>query len=176
MQGYERSPASLRAAVGRLSEQSGYDAVLIADGSRIAATAAPLIRSGPSSEARILGTELWNTESNLSAQVPLRGAWFATVPDTMFDQLRGRYRTRYGTAPYRLASLGYDAVLMTIRIAAEWPFGRPFPAGKLRDPEGFVGLDGAFRFGRDGLAERALAVQQVTATGVETVSPAPEGF
>lgn len=176
MQGYERSPASLRAAVGRLSEQSGYDAVLIADGSRIAATAAPLIRSGPSSQARILGTELWNTESNLSAQVPLRGAWFATVPDTMFDQLRGRYRIRYGTAPYRLASLGYDAVLMTIRIAAEWPFGRPFPAGKLRDPEGFVGLDGAFRFGRDGLAERALAVQQVTATGVETVSPAPGGF
>ena len=176
MQNYDRSPASLRAAVNRLNGQSGYDALLIADNSRIAATAVPLIRSGPSSGARILGTELWNTESNLSAQAPLRGAWFATVPDTMFDQLRDRYRTRYGAAPYRLASLGYDAVLMTIRIAAEWPFGRPFPTAKLRDPEGFMGIDGAFRFGRDGIAERALAVQQVTASGLETVSPAPQGF
>ena len=150
--------------------------MLVADSSRIAATAAPLIRSGPSSGARILGTELWSTDSNLSALAPLRGAWFAAVPDAMFDQFQGRYRVRYGTAPYRLASLGYDAVLMTIRIAAEWPFGRPFPTAKLRDQEGFMGLDGAFRFGRDGIAERALAVQQVTATGLETVSPAPEGF
>ncbi len=176
MQTYDRSPTGLRSAVGRLNGQSGYDAVLIADSSRIAATAAPAIRSGPSPEARILGTELWATDANLSAMTPLRGAWFATVPDTMFDQLRGRYRTRYGTAPYRLASLGYDAVLLTMRIAAEWPFGRPFPAAKLRDAEGFMGIDGAFRFGRDGIAERALAVQQVNAATLETVSPAPRGF
>jgi branched-chain amino acid transport system substrate-binding protein len=176
MQTFDRSPGGLRAAVGRLNAQSGYDAVLIADNSRIAAAAAPLVRSGPSSQARILGTELWNTEANLAAQAPLRGAWFASVPDTMFNQLRSRYRTRYGSFPYRLASLGYDSVLLTMRIAAEWPFGRPFPAAKLRDPEGFMGIDGAFRFGPDGIAERALAVQEVTASGLETVSPAPRGF
>jgi branched-chain amino acid transport system substrate-binding protein len=176
MQTFDRSPGGLRAAVGRLNAQSGYDAVLIADNSRIAAAAAPLVRSGPSTQARILGTELWNTEANLAAQAPLRGAWFASVPDTMFNQLRSRYRTRYGSFPYRLASLGYDSVLLTMRIAAEWPFGRPFPAAKLRDPEGFMGIDGAFRFGPDGIAERALAVQEVTASGLETVSPAPRGF
>ena len=176
MQTFDRSPGGLRVAVGRLNAQSGFDAVLIADNGRIAATAAPQIRSGPSGEARILGTELWNAETNLPAQAPLRGAWFAAVPDAMFNQLRTRYRTRFGTYPYRLASLGYDAVLLTMRIAAEWPFGRPFPAAKLRDPEGFMGIDGAFRFGRDGIAERALAVQQVNAGGLETVSPAPQGF
>jgi branched-chain amino acid transport system substrate-binding protein len=176
MQTFDRSPGGLRAAVGRLNAQSGYDAVLIADNSRIAAAAAPLVRSGPSTQARILGTELWNTEANLAAQAPLRGAWFASVPDTMFKQLRSRYRTRYGSFPYRLASLGYDSVLLTMRIAAEWPFGRPFPAAKLRDPEGFMGIDGVFRFGPDGVAERALAVQQVNAGGLETISPAPRGF
>jgi ABC-type branched-subunit amino acid transport system substrate-binding protein len=176
MQTFDRTPGGLRAAVGRLNAQGGYDAVLIADNSRIAATAAPFVRSGPSGGARILGTELWNTETNLPAQVPLRGAWFATVPDAMFSQLRTRYRTRYGTFPYRLASLGYDAVLLTVRIAAEWPFDRPFPAAKLRDPEGFTGIDGAFRFGREGIADRALGVQQVNAGGLQTVSPAPRGF
>jgi ABC-type branched-subunit amino acid transport system substrate-binding protein len=176
MQTFDRSPGGLRAAAGRLNAQSGYDAVLIADNSRIAATAAPVIRGGPSGQARILGTELWNTETNLPAQAPLRGAWFAAVPDAMFNQLRTRYRARYGTFPYRLASLGYDAVLLAVRVAAEWPFGRPFPAASLRDPEGFTGIDGAFRFGRDGIAERALAVQQIDASGLQTVSPAPRGF
>jgi ABC-type branched-subunit amino acid transport system substrate-binding protein len=176
MQTFERNPGQLRAAVGQLNAQSGFDAVLIADNSRIAATAVPWLRGGPSAQARILGTELWNTETNLPAQAPLRGAWFAAVPEAMFNQLRTRYRARYGTFPYRLASLGYDAVLLAVRVAVEWPFGRPFPAASLRDPEGFMGIDGAFRFGRDGIAERALAVQQINASGLQTVSPAPQGF
>ena len=176
MQTYDRSPAALRGAVGRLNAQSGYDAVLIADSARIAVQAAPLIRSGPSGEARILGTELWKTENNLSAQAPLRGAWFASVPDAMFNQLRTRYRTRYGVAPYRLASLGYDAVLLTIRASRDWRIGRAFPEGALRNEEGFTGVDGAFRFGRDGVADRALEVQQINAGGVATISPAPSDF
>jgi hypothetical protein len=39
-----------------------------------------------------------------------------------------------------------------------------------------MGIDGAFRFGRDGIAERALAVQQIDASGLQTISPAPRGF
>lgn len=176
MQSYDRSPAGLRTAVTRLNGQSGYDAVLIADSGRIAATAAAPIRSGPSSGAHLLGTELWKTEANLPSFAPLRGALFAAVPDDMFAQLRTRYRTRYRVSPYRLASLGYDAVLLTVRAAAGWPFGQPFPERALRDPEGFRGIDGAFRFGADGVAERALEVQQVDAGGLTTVSPAPSGF
>ena len=173
MQSYDRTPASLRAAVTRLNGQSGYDAVLIADSGRIAATAAQAIRSGPSAGARILGTELWKTEANLPALAPLRGAWFAAVPDTMFDQLRSRYRTRYRASPYRLASLGYDAVLLTVRASAGWPFGQPFPERVLRETGNFQGIDGAFRFGADGVAERALEVQQVDGGGLTTVSEAP---
>jgi hypothetical protein len=94
----------------------------------------------------------------------------------MFNQLRTRYRARFGANPYRLASLGYDAVLMTLRIARDWRSGSPFPEGELRNPQGFPGLDGAFRFGADGVAERALEVREVTASGTIVVSPAPRGF
>jgi hypothetical protein len=89
----------------------------------------------------------------------------------MFDQLRARYRARFGGDPYRLASLGYDAVLMTVRIAADWPIGSPFPEAALRAGS-FDGIDGSFRFGRTGVAERALEVQQVGPGGVATVSAA----
>jgi branched-chain amino acid transport system substrate-binding protein len=176
MQTYDRSPASLRGAVSQLNSQSGFDAVLIADNPRMAMVAAPLIRSGPSKGARILGTELWKTESNLQAQAPLRGAWFAAVPDDMFRQLRTRYKARYGVNPYRLASLGYDSVLLTVRAARNWRIGRAFPEAEIGSPEGFTGVDGAFRFGGDGIADRALEVQQVNANGVSTVSPAPRNF
>jgi hypothetical protein len=94
----------------------------------------------------------------------------------MFDQLRTRYRARYGEAPYRLASLGYDSVLLAVRVAGSWPVGRPFPVGELTDAEGFSGVDGPFRFGSDGVADRQLEVVQVNAGGFTTVSPAAKAF
>ncbi|WP_324750469.1 penicillin-binding protein activator [Sphingomonas sp. LY54] len=176
MQNYDRTPKGLNSAVNRLNDQSGYDAVLIADTGKSAAGVAPLIRKGSSADAKILGTELWKMESGLGATAALRGAWFAGVSDDMFNQLRTRYRARYGVNPYRLGSLGYDAVLLTVRIGRNWRVGRAFPAADLMDPEGFVGVDGAFRFRRDGVAERSLEVLQIGQGGVTTVSPAPRGF
>jgi ABC-type branched-subunit amino acid transport system substrate-binding protein len=176
MQTYDRSPQSLRAAVTRLNGQSSYDAILIADSGRIAISAAPMIRAADSKDARILGTELWKTENSLTTAPAIRGAWFASVPDAMFNQLRTRYRARYGVTPYRLGSLGYDAVLLTVRIAKDWKVGRPFPESELRSSDGFAGVDGAFRFGSDGVADRSLEVLQVGTNGFTTVSPAPRGF
>jgi branched-chain amino acid transport system substrate-binding protein len=177
MQSYNRSSAAMNGAIARLNAQSGYDAVLIADGGRIAMQAAPAIRSGPSRQARILGTELWNTETGLGAQAGLRGAWFASPSDARFNQFRTRYRARYKTNPYRLASLGYDAVLLAVRLSGkEWRIGRTFPANALRQSDGFTGVDGAFRFRKDGTAERQLEVKQVNASGFGTVSPAAQGF
>jgi ABC-type branched-subunit amino acid transport system substrate-binding protein len=176
MQNFDRSAASLRAAVARLAGQGSYDALLIADSGRLAATAAPIVRAGGGASARLLGTELWSTEGDLGRTAALRGAWYAGPSDLMFSQLRVRYRARYGVSPYRLASLGYDAVLLAVRIAKDWRIGRPFPQSELRDPGGFAGVDGAFRFGSDGVAEHALEVREVTATGSTIVSPAPKGF
>ena len=44
------------------------------------------------------------------------------------------------------------------------------------DRGGFLGLDGAFRFGANGAIERALEVRQVRAGGVDVVSAAPAKF
>jgi len=173
---YDRGPGALRTAIARLNGSGGYDAILIADGGRIAAAAAPLIRSGTSPGARILGTELWATETGLGRTPGLRGAYYASVGETMFGQLRSRYRARYGANPYRLASLGYDSVLLTVRIAKDWRIGRAFPERLLRDPGGFAGVDGAFRFAGNGVAQRSLEVLEVTAAGTVIVSAAPRSF
>jgi len=176
METFDRSANSVQSAVQRLSASSSYDALLIADVGRIALQAAPLVRTAGAKDARILGTELWATEPGLSASTALRGAWYAGVSDGLYRTLATKYRSTYGTAPYRLASLGYDSVLLTVRIAQDWKPGSAFPAARLRDAEGFAGIDGAFRFGRDGIAERALEVQQVGASGSTVVDAAPKGF
>jgi branched-chain amino acid transport system substrate-binding protein len=175
MQGYDRSPASLATAIKKLGDPKGYDALLIADSGRIALVAAPLVRKAGSS-ARLLGTELWNTEPTLAAARPMSGAWFAAVSDGLYGQFSAKYRARFGKGPFRLASLGYDSVLLAVRISADWRPGTPFPEGRLVDKGGFSGVDGAFRFDRDGIAERMLEVKQIGAGGVTVVSPAQQGF
>ena len=169
---FNRSPAAVRAAASRLKGKGNFDAVLIADSGRIAAIAAPALPQAP----KFMGTELWASDKTLGRTPALRGAWYAAAPDTRFNQLATRYRARYGKSPYRLASLGYDAVLLAVRSAKNWPVGRPFPARGLVDKGGFSGVDGNFRFGRDGIAERLLEVRQVTATGTIVVSPAARAF
>ncbi len=176
MQSFDRSPASITAAVKKLQASSSYDALLIADSGRVALQVAPIVRKNGGATARLLGTELWNTDTSLAASPVLRGAWFASVSDTLYRQLATKYRARYGAAPFRLSSLGYDSVLLTVRIAQDWKPGTPFPAARLRDAGGFSGIDGAFRFNRQGVAERALEVNEVGAGASTVVDPAPRGF
>lgn len=169
---FNRSAATARLAARNLSSRGNMDAVLIADSGKIAAAVAAALRPGP----RLLGTELWANDRTLGATPRLRGALYAAAPDARFTQLVGRYKARYGKTPYRLGSLGYDAVLLTVRASRAWPVGRPFPARSLVERDGFAGVDGIFRFGRDGIAERSLEVRQVTATGTTIVSPAATSF
>ena len=176
LQSFNRTPQAIRTAVRALNARGGYDAVLIGDSGRNSAVAAPLLKQGPSAAARILGTELWASERTLGATPSLRGAWYAATPNERFDQLVTRYRARYGKTPYRIGSLGYDAVLLTVRSARNWPIGKPFPSRQLTDREGFAGVDGIFRFDREGVAVRALEIRQITASGTITISPAAKTF
>lgn len=174
LQTYGRTPGAVTAAAKQLGA-GPYGAVLVADGGATAAAAAAVVKRGGAA-TRLLGTELWNTESSIGSRTALNGAWFASVSDTLYRQYAAKYRQRFGTSPYRLSSLGYDAVLLTVRIARDWPAGGRFPEARLRDAGGFAGIDGALRFGRDGVAERALEVQEVRGGTTVTVSPAPTGF
>lgn len=169
---YNRNPLAARGAAALLGRRDNYDAVLIGDTGGMVAAIAPAVEAGPT----LLGTELWANDRALGRVPRLRGALFAAPPEARFQQLVTRYRARYGKAPYRLGSLGYDAMLLTARAARNWPAGRPFPMRVLSDREGFAGVDGIFRFGRDGVVERALEVRQVTAAGTAVVSPAATRF
>ncbi len=176
METYDGRSGSLASAVSRLGSNP-FQAVLIAGSGDTAGAAVPMLRrTDGGASARVLGTELWNSDSNIGAKTALEGALFASVSNNYYRQYASKYRSRFGASPYRLSTLGYDAVLLTVRIAREWRVGDPFPESRLLASDGFAGLDGAFRFGRDGVAERALEVQEIRGGSTVTVSSAPRGF
>ncbi len=155
-----------------------FQALLIADAGTVAAQLAqPLAQFGAASGSVVLlGTELWNNEPALANAKGLRGAMFAAVPDGRFASLTTRYRAKFGGSPSRLASFGYDSVLLVNSLAGNWAYGTPFPKAALANPQGFAGIDGVFRFTPSGIAERALEVQQIGGGAITTVSPAPKSF
>ncbi|MFK4871244.1 penicillin-binding protein activator [Novosphingobium sp. ZW T3_23] len=177
MENYDRSAASISAAANRIKAKSGYGALLIADSGSLSAKAAVTYRAaGGGAGVRLLGTELWGGERELATSPALNGAWFSTVSDVRFAQFSKSYRARFGAAPFRIATLGYDSVLLTLRVARDWVPGKAFPAAEMLDPGGFLGVDGPFRFGKTGLIERALEVRAVEGGAVKVISAAPSGF
>jgi ABC-type branched-subunit amino acid transport system substrate-binding protein len=173
---YARGNTSIVSAAQRVKDRGGYDTVLVAEGARLAIQAAGELKSGSGAETLLLGTELWSGESAITRASSLRGALFSAVSDARYKRYSDSYRNRFGAAPYRVSTLGYDAVLLTLRIARDWKVGRNFPTSKLRDEGGFLGLDGAFRFGRDGIVERAMEVREVRGNDVVVVDAAPTRF
>ena len=120
----------------------GFQALLIADSGTVAAgfgKALAQYGATPGSFV-VLGTELWNNEPALKNAVALQGALFAAVPDARFNQLASRYREKFGSAPSRLASFGYDSVLLVNSLAGKWSIGQPFPRALLITDDGFSGI------------------------------------
>jgi len=175
VQRYDRGNTSIVSAAHRLNASGGFDTVLIADSARLSIMAARELRDQTAS-LHLIGTELWSGESEIASAAPLRGGWFAAISDDRWRQFSDSYQSRFGSRPYRVATLGYDAVLLTLRVARDWQPGRPFPTASLLDSTGFLGLDGPFRFQNSGLGERAMEVRQVGNGTVTVVDKAPEKF
>ena len=173
---FSRSNRSIVSAAQRLNTAGGFDTVLIADGARLVAMAAPELKNAGDALPSIIGTELWAGDVGLASMPELRGSWFATVSDGRMDGFLRSYQARFGETPNRLAPLGYDAVLLTLRIARNWQPGQDFPVSRLIDTGGFLGVDGPFRFMSDGTSQRALEVRQIGNGRVDIVDPAPTTF
>ena len=173
---YARGNTSIVSAAQRLKQRGGYDTVLIPEGARLSILAAGELKSGDGTGTRLIGTELWSGESELMRAGAMRGALFSAVSDGRYKRYSDSYKERFGTSPFRISTLGYDAVLLTLRVARDWKVGRTFPVSQLSDSGGFLGIDGPFRFGRDGIVQRAMEVREIRNGEVVVVDAAPTKF
>lgn len=173
---YDRANTSVISAAGRLKSFGGFDTVFIGDGGDPAIRAAEAVKPGGKGALQILGTERWSGEVDILRAPALRGALFSHVPDARFANFVTSYKARFEAQPYRIATLGYDAVLLTLRAARDWKPGTDFPVKVLYQSSGFDGMDGPFRFKSTNVVDRAMEVREVRTNQFVTVSPAPSGF
>lgn len=123
---------------------------------------------------KILGSGQWDGP-NMKNNPIMAGSWYPGPDDTGFKAFSARYQAAYGSAPPRNATLAYDGVTLAAGLVRSAGAQR-FSTRILTNRDGFIGIDGLFRFRPNGENERGLAVYQLTGSGVQVISPAPRDF
>jgi len=178
--GLERYPVDrtqMQAAVRNVAQAAGAaDAIFIPDtADTVPQVVQALAANGVDTQKiQLLGSGLWEDPQIFSSAV-LEGAWYAGPDSTGFRNFSARYRGRYNQDPVRTATLVYDAVALVAALT-KTQGQRRFTAEVLTNSSGFNGIDGLFRFRRDGVNQRGLAVMRVSPTGGQVISPAPRSF
>ncbi|MBI1340648.1 ABC transporter substrate-binding protein [bacterium] len=123
-------------------------------------------------QVKFLGTGAWNDPEVWREPSLFGGAFAAPDPQSVSD-FETRYRSAFGEAAPRLASFGYDAGALVAALARNGQLDRSVVERR----EGFVGVNGLFRFESDGGLDRGLAVLQLGEQGsIRVVSPAVKAF
>jgi hypothetical protein len=113
---------------------------------------------------RFLGTSLWD-DSSIWREPALYGALFATTDPDNLTTFRDTYKRIYGRTPTDLAAAAYDAAALAITLARE----ENIKHGGVTDPEGYMGVNGLFRYRLDGTSQRGLAVKEIRSSGASVV-------
>lgn len=147
---------------------NSFNAVLIAAN----ATQSSAIAQSLPANVQKLGTGLWD-QANSTQYPSLAGAWYATSSPKLRARFETHYRTTYGEAAPRLASIAYDAAALAVVLSKQ---GQGFGRNTLTNPNGFAGIDGIFRLQPDGQNERGLAALQIGSGQATIIQEGPSSF
>lgn len=176
---YDPHEADVSPTVERIAEPGlfgtvPYDAILIPESGLKLRALAAMLPFFDVTDVQLLGTGIWDG-AELGLEPDLVGGWYAAPQPELRADFEERYRTLFGQPPPRLATLAYDAVALAAALS-RLPDRPGFDIATLTNPSGFAGLDGVFRFGEDGVVERALAILEVTPDGAVVRVPAAQSF
>ncbi len=159
---------------------SAYDAVLLPDDGvrlrNIASLLSYYMSEGGAEVPRLLGTLLWD-DPKLAAEPALAGGWYPAPPSAGHIAFEQRYAKAFGALPPRLsglAGIAYDSAALAAALARNGM--GDYGSATLQNPNGFAGVDGIFRLGANGIAERGLTVKEIAPTGAREVGAAPGAF
>lgn len=125
--------------------------------------------------AQMIGLQRLDVPSSALTLKGLQGAWFATPSPALVQQFNNRYQAAYGTQPNPVAGLAYDGIAAIGALVAQGN-ADALSASSLTQGAGFAGVNGPFRFFRNGTNERGLAVAQIQNNQVIVIDPAPRSF
>ncbi len=173
----DRSQPRPQNASAEAGYTQGYQAVLMPEQGTLLRALAPLLPyyNVDISRVKILGVSSWNNP-RLTREPALRGGWFAAPDPAITASFENHYEEAFGSNPPRLASLAYDATLLSARLAVNSRRRDRFSEDAIADPNGYFGADGLFRLNADGTVERGLAILEIQPGGIQVIDPAPRSF
>jgi hypothetical protein len=125
-------------------------------------------------KVQLLGSSQWFDEALLTEPL-LEGSWFALSPSERQNEFNQKSFSIYNEQPAGIANLAYDSVALAATLARISPVN-PYSGENLANPRGFVGTEGVFRFLKNGLVERGLAVYKIENGAFTLVEQAPSSF
>ncbi len=169
--------ADLLAKTQALSSAMGQiDSLFIPAGGGVAPVVMQALTSAGANlgQVKVLGSGQWDT-ADMKSNPLMVGSWYPGPEDKGFQAFASRYQGAYGTPPPRNATLAYDGVTLAAGLVRSAGPQR-FATSVLTNQDGFIGIDGLFRFKSNGQNERGLAVYQLTGSGTQVISAAPRDF
>lgn len=175
---YERTPAGVNTAT---AESAGIlqtsDTIYVPEGGPIPALLlAGIKRNGINLEEKtILGSGNWETVK--TSDPVLAGAYYPGRDISKFNDFAARYQSKFGARPGVNAGLAYDAMTLAAEFVRLRGNGKAaFAPDTFENPNGFQGVNGAFRIRSDGTTQRGLAVYQIRGGKGTLAEPAVSRF
>lgn len=123
---------------------------------------------------KIISGGLWEDENLYSLPIANK-AWFSTLPFELRQQFDNNFQIQFGYKPTKIASLAYDAVTLVnyiYKTSGESVITRD----SLTSRKGFKGINGTFRFTKNGINERNFSIYEINSGTKNTIKPANTAF
>ena len=152
----------------------GFDAVLIPDYGATLKSAIAMFGYYDvfSPEVKFIGTSIWENTS-LNKESTMRGSWYPALSRQNNSYFINKYTELFGERPSSLYAFGYDAVALASAISRQ---GTDDLNTKITNPEGYLGINGVFRFFNNGSNQHSLDIKEIRDSGNYIVDAAPRKF
>jgi len=179
MQWYLKADESLSKSLTILSKQTEEFpplsvALLVPEGGRTLSSISKRLFDGnlKNSQFRLLGSGEWDSSKVINNK-KLEGSWFATSPSKNRKIFRKKFVDNFGYTPIKIASIAYDSIVLTNDLLSN---NSNISDNSIISAESFKGVNGLFRFNKDGTTKRSLSVIEITNRGFAIAKPANNSF
>ncbi len=171
----------------RDSDRAYPQVILIAESGKLLSKITAAIKDYNVEERdyQLVGTAQWDDISSLN-DPNLQGAWFAAPIHERFAKFEKSYYQSYNKFPPRIASISYDLVSviaeLTDKNGEQTPNIQNFvlynntPKDNIASKNGFLGIDGNFRFLSNGLVQRNMSILEISGNDFKVIDQPSEKF
>ncbi|MBE6448769.1 MAG: penicillin-binding protein activator [Alphaproteobacteria bacterium] len=167
---YELKQISTKEGIGDV----GFDMVLIPESGAKLTSAISMFAYYDAAypDVQFLGTSVWEG-GKFNNESVMRKSWYPAISRAYSGYFAGKYNQIFNERPSSLYSFAYDAIALVNELSRSESENLN---SKIINPDGYRGINGAFRFFEDGTNQHSLDIMEIGAEGDVSIDRAPNKF